>query len=95
MDIKKIPVNVMGSGSQPAGEDGQVLSYIDMPGGMATFQEPQIPEPEAVNGLTGAREAMLWLRQALAEYSAETGPMLANLSALDDENRELVNQILG
>jgi len=95
MDIKKIPVNVIGRGSQPVGEDGQTHSYIDMPSDMATFEEPCIPEPDLVEGLAGAREAMLWLRRALAEHNAESEPLLANLSALDEENRELVNQILG
>ncbi len=95
MDIKNIPVSVVGPGSQPVSEDGQGLSYIDMPGDMATFEEPSIPEPDAVKGLVGAREAMLWLRQALAEYSGGGEAQLANLTALDEENRELVNQILG
>lgn len=95
MDIKKIPVSVVGPGSQPVSEDGQGLSYIDMPGDMATFEEPNMPEPDAVKGLVGAREAMLWLRQALAAYRPGAEPQLANLTALDDENRELVNQILG
>jgi hydrogenase-1 operon protein HyaF len=95
MDIKNIPVSVVGPGSQPVSEDGQGLSYIDMPGDMATFEEPSIPEPDAVKGLVGAREAMLWLRQALADYSAGGEAQLANLTALDEENRELVNQILG
>lgn len=95
MDIKKIPVSVVGPGSQPVSEDGQGLSYIDMPSDMATFEEPSIPEPDAVEGLVGAREAMLWLRQALADYEPGSEPKLANLTALDAENRELVNQILG
>jgi hydrogenase-1 operon protein HyaF len=95
MDIKKIPVNVVGPGSQPVGEDGQPLSYIDMPSDMATFQLPQTPQPEAVDGLIGARDAMMWLKRALADYDKSTEPLLANLTALDDENRDLVNQILG
>lgn len=95
MDIKKIPVSVIGPGSQPVSEDGQGLSYIDMPSDMATFEEPSIPEPDAVQGLVAAREAMLWLRQALADYGPGSEPKLANLTALDEENRELVNQILG
>ncbi|MGB5334711.1 MAG: hydrogenase expression/formation C-terminal domain-containing protein, partial [Woeseiaceae bacterium] len=95
MDIKKIPVSVIGTGSQPVGEDGQPLSYIDMPSDMATFEEPDIPEPDAVQGLVGAREAMLWLRRALADYGPGSKPQLAKLTALDEENRELVNQILG
>lgn len=70
-------------------------SYIDMPGDMDSFSAPVIPEPEAVRHLHGAREAMMWLRQSLATYGSEEEPLLANLSGLDAENRELVNQILG
>jgi hydrogenase-1 operon protein HyaF len=95
MDIKQIPIRVIGPGSQPAESDGQSLSYIAMPSDMARFEEPHIPEPDAVMGLTGARDAMLWLGKALREYASASEPMLANLGALDDENRELVNQILG
>lgn len=95
MDIKKIPVSVIGPGSQPLGEGGQALSYIDMPGDMATYSEPSMPEPDAVKGLAGARDAMCWLRKALADYEVGAEPLMANLSALDEENRELVNQILG
>jgi hydrogenase-1 operon protein HyaF len=93
MDIKKIPVKIVGPGSQSAEDGGP--TYIDMPSDMATYQDPQIPEPEAVQGLTGAKEAMRWLRGALADYRPGGDPQLANLSGLDDDNRELVNQILG
>lgn len=95
MDIKQIPVRVIGPGSQPGELDGQSMSYIDMPSDMTRYQQPEIPEPDAVKNLVGAREAMTWLRQALAAYAKDQVPSLANLGALDDENRELVNQILG
>lgn len=95
MDINEIPIRFIGPGSQPAEQDGQSLTYIDMPGDMAKYQEPEVPEPDAVMDLAGAREAMLWLRNALAEYGVAAEPKLANLGALDDENRDLVNQILG
>lgn len=95
MDIKKIPVKIVGPGSQPAEDGGQGPTYIDMPSDMATYHDPQIPEPEAVQGLAGAKEAMRWLRGALADYRPDGEAKLANLSGLDDENRELVNQILG
>ena len=95
MDIRNIPVQVIGPGSQPADTDGQAITYIDMPGDMWTYQPPEMPEPEDVRSLAAARESMLWLRKALAEYARVGEPQLANLSALDDENRELVNQILG
>ena len=93
MSIKQIPVRVTGPGSQP--DSGQDLRYIDMPHDMTTFSAPAIPEPEAVEHLSGAQEAMQWLGEALARYEPGREPQLANLTGLDAENRELVNQILG
>ncbi len=95
MNLKDIPVRVIGPGSQPDEEDGQSLQYIDMPGDMWTYRPPAMPEPEAVTGLDGARETMRWLRQALAGWTVGAEPQLANLGALDDASRELVNQVLG
>jgi len=95
MDINEIPVRVLGPGSQPPEDDGKTLSYIDMPGDMWTYAPPPMPEPEAVEDLTAARESMRWLQTTLDKHRSATEPQLANLSALDDENRELVNQILG
>lgn len=95
MDIGSIPVRVIGPGSQPDGDDGQVLSYIDMPSDIWSYRAPQLPEPEAVHNLAAAREAMQWLQQALGNYSVTAPSQLADLTALDDENRTLVNQILG
>ncbi len=94
MSIRDIPVHVIGPGSQP-GNSGDTLSYIDMPSEMATFVAPSIPDPEDVRHLGAAREAMDWLQQALRKYSPGLHPQLANLSLLDDDNRELVNQVLG
>lgn len=93
MSINDIPVRVVGPGSQP-GEEEQ-LSYIDLPGDMDRYVTPYIPDLDSVRRLDGAREAMRWLRQALAAYRCGDEPMLANLSALDNESRDLVNQILG
>lgn len=93
MNIKDIPVHVVGPGSQST--SGDEITYMDMPSDMATFVAPVIPEPEAVVHMDGAREAMLWLRQALASYETGLGSQLANLNALSDDCRDLVNQILG
>lgn len=95
MSIDGIPVRVIGPGSQPGEDDGQVLSYIDMPGDMWTYAAPSIPEPGEVAGLAGARESMRWLQRALRDYGTATGPQLANLTGLDEADRELVNQLLG
>jgi hydrogenase-1 operon protein HyaF len=62
---------------------------------MATYQKPYIAEPDALTDLAGAREAMRWLLDALRTFGESTSPMLANLSALDEESRDVVNQILG
>ncbi len=94
MNIKDIPVRVVGPGSQP-GAEGDAPAYIDMPRDMTSYNAPIIPDPDSVQHLSGAREAMTWLKQALTEYSEDRASPRANLNALDDENRELVNQILG
>lgn len=94
MKIRDIPVSVIGPGSQPgAGSDAP--SYIDMPGDMDKYDAPLMPEPDKVQHLAGAREAMSWLKDALDNYQHSTEMQLANLNQLDKENRELVNQILG
>ncbi len=92
MSIDDIPVRVVGPGSQP---EEQEIRYIDMPGDMDRYVAPYIPDLDAVRQLDGARAAMRWLRGALADYRCGDEPLLANLSALDNESRDLVNQILG
>lgn len=95
MDIENIPVRVVGPGSQPLAADEQRLEYIDMPGDMARYVAPIVPDPEDVANLAGARHAMDWLREALRAYRTGSEPLLANLDALDADSRALVNQILG
>lgn len=94
MKIKDIPVRVIGPGSQP-GAASDAPSYIDMPSDMDKYDAPLMPEPDDVQHLVGAREAMSWLGNALADYERKPDAQLANLNQLDEESRELVNQILG
>ena len=95
MNIRDIPVRVIGPGSQPTSSDGDAITYMDMPSDMSTFVAPVMPEPEDVLLMDGAREAMMWLSGALDRYQPGSGPVLADLSALDEESRDVVNQILG
>lgn len=93
MNIRDIPVRVIGPGSQPA--DGDAITYLDMPSDMSTFVAPLMPEPEDVLLMDGAREAMDWLCAALDDHVPGGEPVLADLSSLDEESRDVVNQILG
>lgn len=95
MKLGDIPVVTIGPGSQPAEQDGARLEYISMPTDMATYSAPSTPEPGEVESLLGAKAAMDWLQGALDGYRDGAKPMLANISALDERNRDLVNQILG
>jgi hydrogenase-1 operon protein HyaF len=95
MNIRDIPVRVIGPGSQPGGNDGDAVTYMDMPSDMSTFVAPVMPEPEDVLAMDGAREAMNWLQAALDGYEPGGEPLLADLSALDEQSRDVVNQILG
>jgi len=94
MDINSIPIAVTGPGSQPD-EDDTRLEFISLPQEMDSYRAPDIPEPEEVQHLGGARATTEWLGQALARYRVGGQPQVADISALDAENRELVNQILG
>jgi hydrogenase-1 operon protein HyaF len=94
MNINNIPVRVVGPGSQQ-GKLGEPPIYIDMPNDMARYDPPLMPGPEEVQHLAGAREAMAWLRAALAECNTTRRRQLADLTQIDDDSRKLVNQILG
>ena len=79
--------------SVKAWEDGP--SYIDMPKRMASYSAPMMPDPDQLLRLDGARETMRWLQAALGEWRQDTQPVLADLSGLDADSREVVDQILG
>ncbi len=95
MKLRDIPVVPLGPGSQPEESDGARLEYIDMPKGVNTYSIPDTPEADEVRDLLGAREAMQWLLDALERYEPGVDPLMANITRLDERNRELVNQILG
>ena len=70
-------------------------SYIDMPRSMNQYSVPSLPDPETMRRLDGARETMRWLQAALEEPRDKTQPVLADLSGLDADSRDVVDQVLG
>jgi hydrogenase-1 operon protein HyaF len=95
MTVNSIPVTFTGLGSQPPEEDGSRLDFISLPTEMSRYRAPDVPEPEQIKHLQGAKAVTDWLRQALAAYRVGGEPWIADISTLDAANRELVNQILG
>jgi hydrogenase-1 operon protein HyaF len=95
MKLRDIPVTVTGPGSQPLESDDTHLEFISMPKEMDSYRAPDIPEPEQVQHLRGAKAVADWLGQALIDYRVGGEPVIADISSLDKDNRDLVNQILG
>ena len=60
-DMLDIPVKFVGPGSQPLVGDDPQLSFIAMPTEMSRYFAPDIPEPEQVEHLQGARAVTHWL----------------------------------
>ena len=95
MTVNSIPIAFTGPGSQPPEEDDSRLNFISLPNEMGRYRAPDIPEPEQIEHLQGAKAVTDWLQQALAAYRVGGEPWIADISPLDATNRELVNQILG
>lgn len=88
-------VSFTGPGSQPQEADGAQLEFISLPKEMSSYRAPDVPEPEQVLHLRGAKAVCDWLGQALEDYRVGGEPMIADITPLDVDNRDLVNQILG
>ncbi len=83
-----IPVVAVGPGSQP---EDETLDYITMPAGMDTYRAPVLPEPEELASHEGTRAV---LGQVLTALRAGR-PARFPLFALSDEDRRLLDQVLG
>ncbi len=93
--LTRIPITVIGPGSQPLEQDTERLEFVSLPKEMSRYSAPDLPEPEQVLHLQGAKAVTEWLGEALKDYRVGGMPAIADISALDAENRDLVNQILG
>ena len=93
--LESIPVRVTGSGSQFQEPEGERLEFVALPNEMSSYRAPDLPDPERVLHLQGAKAVTDWLGQALTDYRVGGKPMIADISGLDAKNRDLVNQVLG
>jgi hydrogenase-1 operon protein HyaF len=91
--LNYIPVVDIGPGSQPDDED--VLEYISMPQGMYTHSIPVLPEPEELEALPGARQALQQLLQCLRDCNNGLPTQSVDLSGLEIGDRKLLDQLLG
>lgn len=91
--LSYIPLLNIGPGSQP--EDDATLEYISMPQGMYVHALPQLPEPEVLDGLPGARAALHGILQRLQRRNAGEVPSALDLHACSEADRRLLDQLLG
>ena len=85
-------VNLMGPGT--LAED-DALDYLPMPGGMATYRPPVLPEPEALAGHGPAVQVLHRVLQALQGWLQGDTVAPVSLAGLSAADLALVNQVLG
>ncbi|MBL8324082.1 MAG: hydrogenase expression/formation protein [Rubrivivax sp.] len=89
-------VAAVGPGSQPE-EEG--FDYLPMPKGMATYHPQVLPEPEVLAAQQGCvralRETLAALRALHASGLAAAPTKVIDLGELTDDDRLLLNQVLG
>ncbi|MEE4162207.1 MAG: hydrogenase expression/formation C-terminal domain-containing protein [Woeseiaceae bacterium] len=89
-----IPV-VVEPGSQPIDEDGVVLDYMSMPKEVWTYAMPTVPEPEEVEGLDAGVGILETILEKLSAWQPGDAPAVIPLDGLDDDDRAIVDQVLG
>lgn len=92
--MSPIELPIVGPGTQPAESDGMELDYMQLPGEMVRYQMPELPEVEDTTHLQQAKSTLETLLQKLTRRENLSSHSI-NLSELDAENLELVNQVLG
>ncbi|MET0084343.1 MAG: hydrogenase expression/formation C-terminal domain-containing protein [Sedimenticola sp.] len=88
-----IPSIGSGPGSQPTETDGAELDILQLPSEMSTFAMPDLPEAEEAAGLVDGISALDKLQEALGRFG-RVSPEI-DISDLDEENRALIDQVLG
>ncbi len=88
-----IPVVAIGAGSQD--EDGEQLSYIELPKEMSTFSMPSLPDPEQARDALEARAVLRWLADTIDAWPERPDGDSLDIGVLDAHNRDIVDQVLG
>ncbi len=98
MDFKHYgrPIDVVnvGVGSQPSEEGDENFNFDKPPGEMYTYDVPKIPEPDEVENLTLAKDILKDIFYALKQYKVTEPAITFNITSLDEENIDLINQVL-
>lgn len=87
-----IPVVAFGPGAQA---EDETLDYLPMPGGMATFQAPILPEPEEIAARRGALRILDETVEALQRATRGEAVAPIRLDGLEAADLTLLNQVLG
>lgn len=93
------PIPVVAAPGPGAMLEDDGLNYLEMPQGMATYQAPQLPEPEEIRASRAAVQVLTMvmegLREVLAQPPGTCSTRRVSLTALAPDERNLLNQILG
>lgn len=89
------PEGIVGPGTQPDGEDGAALEYMEMPKGMRTYSAPPLPEPEDAHGIEAALAVLAEVRDAARAQQTDQPASVIDVTELDAENRAFLDQALG
>ncbi len=91
-----LPVRMIGPGSQPADDDGE-LQYMEMPRGMNTFSMPRVPEAADATALSTARDLLASFHALLAAWDPEGGSEgpRTDLTGVAAAALTVVNEVLG
>lgn len=90
---RPISIPVVGEGTQPSVEGDENFDFMESPGAMHTFDRPILPEPEDVENLDIAKAMLATLLTAIESYNAGDPAIAFDISHMDAENVDLVNQV--
>ena len=90
---RPIDIPVVGEGSQPQEDGDSNFNFDKPPGEMYTYDRPLIPEPEEVKDLKIAKALLAKLYHALLAYKVGEPAVCFDISAMDEANLDLINQV--